>query len=90
MSRNDVDPSEVPGRRLLLKGALAAGALTAVPGVAEATADGAGPGGPYVNPLVRNRADPHIHRHRDGHYYFTATPPSTTGSSCAAPGPCAG
>ena len=30
---------------------------------------------PYVNPLVRNRADPHIHRHTDGYYYFTATAP---------------
>lgn len=28
-----------------------------------------------MNPLVRNRADPHIHRHADGHYYFTATAP---------------
>jgi len=80
MSRSDdVAPSEVPSRRLVLKGALAAGALTAVPGTgvaaAEAATDGAGPGGRYVNPLVRNRADPHIHRHRDGHYYFTATAP---------------
>ncbi|MFD9188331.1 family 43 glycosylhydrolase [Streptomyces phaeochromogenes] len=84
MSRNDdVGPSEVPSRRLLLKGALAAGALTAGPGVgvaaaeaaAGAAADGAGPGGRYVNPLVRNRADPHINRHPDGHYYFTATAP---------------
>ncbi|MFJ3669006.1 family 43 glycosylhydrolase [Streptomyces sp. NPDC090106] len=30
---------------------------------------------PYVNPLVPHRADPHIHRHSDGHYYFTATAP---------------
>jgi GH43 family beta-xylosidase len=30
---------------------------------------------PHVNPLVPNRADPHIHRHTDGHYYFTATVP---------------
>ena len=67
-----------PNRRLLLKGALAAGALaTALPsGVAHAAA--AQPqrhGRPYVNPLVRNRADPHIHRHTDGFYYFTATAP---------------
>ncbi|WP_274388969.1 family 43 glycosylhydrolase [Streptomyces cavernae] len=76
MSRNDdvADPPEAPSRRLVLKGALAAGALsvTALPGVAEAA-----PGGHvrYANPLVRNRADPHIHRHDDGFYYFTATAP---------------
>lgn len=28
-----------------------------------------------MNPLVRNRADPYIHRHSDGYYYFTATAP---------------
>ncbi|MEV0241104.1 glycoside hydrolase family 43 protein [Streptomyces sp. NPDC050674] len=80
---------EPPSRRLLLKGAAAAGALAAVPalpGVAEAapgadTATAATTPGrhpkpaPFVNPLVRNRADPHIHRHTDGHYYFTATAP---------------
>ncbi|GKQ37076.1 glycoside hydrolase family 43 protein [Streptomyces sp. A012304] len=73
MSREDA-PSESPGRRLLLKGALAAGALTAVPATA-AHAAGPRPAAPYVNPLVRNRADPHIHRHTDGFYYFTATAP---------------
>ncbi|MGC3003390.1 family 43 glycosylhydrolase [Streptomyces sp. G35A] len=81
------DPPPSPARRLLLKGALTAGALTAVP----ATARAAGPGtaastapaapaatrkaAPHVNPLVRNRADPHITRHTDGFYYFTATVP---------------
>ncbi|TPQ23849.1 alpha-N-arabinofuranosidase [Streptomyces sporangiiformans] len=81
MSRDDNSP-EVPSRRLVLKGALAAGALTAVPSVAQAAtedaadgADAAGPTASYVNPLVRNRADPHIHRHTDGYYYFTATAP---------------
>ncbi|PZT68226.1 alpha-N-arabinofuranosidase [Streptomyces sp. SW4] len=79
------DLPEVPGRRLLLKGvaaAGAAGALAAVPAAAHAAAAPAaarggrpGPATPYVNPLVRNRADPHIHRHRDGRYYFTATSP---------------
>jgi GH43 family beta-xylosidase len=29
----------------------------------------------FANPLVRQRADPHITRHTDGHYYFTATVP---------------
>ncbi|MGW0987008.1 glycoside hydrolase family 43 protein [Streptomyces sp. NPDC002486] len=86
MSRDPVLP-ESPSRRGLLKGAAAAGALaagTALPGVAQAapaaeTAAGT-PGrrpkhAPFVNPLVRNRADPHIDRHTDGFYYFTATAP---------------
>ncbi|MFI7319858.1 family 43 glycosylhydrolase [Streptomyces venezuelae] len=64
-----------PDRRLLLKSAaLAAGALTAAPAVARATTPAARPA-PYANPLVRQRADPHIHRHTDGRYYFTATAP---------------
>ncbi|MBT2414655.1 glycoside hydrolase family 43 protein [Streptomyces sp. ISL-12] len=74
MSRRTDDAPEgleVPDRRLLLKGAAAAGALAAVPGVAHAAA----PAAAYPNPLVRNRADPHINRHTDGYYYFTATAP---------------
>lgn len=76
--------SPPPARRLLLKGALAASALAATaPAVAHAAApaDSAAPAdGPkaaalYTNPLVRNRADPHITRHTDGFYYFTATAP---------------
>ncbi|MFE6040298.1 family 43 glycosylhydrolase [Streptomyces sp. NPDC056452] len=63
--------AEVPGRRALLRGALGAGALTAVPGVAHAAA----PRAPYRNPLVEQRADPHITRHTDGRYYFTASAP---------------
>ena len=60
----------VSARRVLLKGALAAGALAAVtPAVARAKAES------YRNPLVPNRADPHIARHTDGFYYFTATAP---------------
>ncbi|MEV3854781.1 glycoside hydrolase family 43 protein [Streptomyces sp. NPDC050095] len=49
--------------------AAAAGALAALPGTAHAAASR------YRNPLVEQRADPHIHRHTDGHYYFTATAP---------------
>ncbi|MER6147806.1 glycoside hydrolase family 43 protein [Streptomyces hirsutus] len=79
--------SPPPARRLLLKGALAASALAATtPAVAHAAApadsaapvapaDGPKSAAPYVNPLVRNRADPHITRHTDGFYYFTATVP---------------
>ncbi|MFI6373682.1 family 43 glycosylhydrolase [Streptomyces sp. NPDC050546] len=70
---------ESPSRRLLLKGAAAAGALAAVPalpGVAQAATPARHPKpAPFENPLVRNRADPHIHRHKDGFYYFTATAP---------------
>ncbi|WAL98919.1 glycoside hydrolase family 43 protein [Streptomyces sp. Je 1-369] len=65
-----------PNRRLLLKStALAAGTLAAAPAVARATTPGAAQAAPYANPLVRQRADPHIHRHTDGRYYFTATAP---------------
>lgn len=86
MSRTDEqsEDSAFSARRTLLKGALAAGALVTVPGVAHATATATATTAPagapcpadgYVNPLVRNRADPHIHRHTDGRYYFTATAP---------------
>ncbi|MGC9380646.1 glycoside hydrolase family 43 protein [Streptomyces sp. MH13] len=69
-----------PGRRLLLKGAAIAGALAAVPATASAASAASASAvprkaAPYVNPLVRNRADPHIRRHTDGFYYFTATAP---------------
>ncbi|WP_437022963.1 glycoside hydrolase family 43 protein [Streptomyces sp. enrichment culture] len=81
MSRADDLPDAAPNRRLVLKGAaLAAGALAAAPGAAYAAAPGEASArrprpAPYVNPLVRNRADPHIHRHSDGSYYYTATVP---------------
>ncbi|PPS77184.1 MULTISPECIES: glycoside hydrolase family 43 protein [Streptomyces] len=83
---------EPPSRRMLLKGAAAAGAFAAVPALpvvaeaaprgetaavttAAATTAGHPKPAPFVNPLVRNRADPHINRHKDGFYYFTATAP---------------
>ncbi|MFI6087827.1 family 43 glycosylhydrolase [Streptomyces sp. NPDC051218] len=72
--------SEVPSRRTVLKGTLAAGALAAAPALTQAPAHAA-TGAPasrapaYRNPLVEQRADPHIQRHTDGHYYFTATSP---------------
>ncbi|EMF53562.1 MULTISPECIES: glycoside hydrolase family 43 protein [Streptomyces] len=76
MSREHELP-DPPDRRLLLKSALAAGALTALPATAAraATPPAATSRPAYVNPLVRNRADPHINRHTDGFYYFTATAP---------------
>lgn len=89
MSR-DHDLPDTPGRRTVLKGAaLAAGALAVTPGLAQAApARATDPRPhpekrpekhpetpPYVNPLVLQRADPHITRHTDGRYYFTATVP---------------
>ncbi|MGW0564536.1 family 43 glycosylhydrolase [Streptomyces sp. NPDC003016] len=35
----------------------------------------ASPAVSYTNPLVNQRADPHIFKHTDGYYYFTATVP---------------
>jgi GH43 family beta-xylosidase len=47
---------------------------------APAGAEGAGAGttlaaSAFANPLVRQRADPHVELHSDGYYYFTATVP---------------
>ncbi|WP_399932743.1 family 43 glycosylhydrolase [Streptomyces kanamyceticus] len=77
---------ELTSRRVLLKGSLAAtaaaaGTLPVARGSAQAAtpsaaaAPAAAKAARPVNPLVPNRADPHIHRHRDGRYYFTATAP---------------
>ncbi|GAA0554149.1 family 43 glycosylhydrolase [Actinomadura livida] len=52
---------------------VAAAGVAAWPGTAAAAP--ASPGVRYTNPLVRQRADPHIVRHSDGDYYFTATVP---------------
>ncbi|QLH26445.1 family 43 glycosylhydrolase [Streptomyces sp. Rer75] len=75
MSRSDGQPS----RRRVLMGALALGAVAGTPGLAEAATpsarETAARAARYVNPLVRNRADPHIFKHTDGYYYFTATAP---------------
>ncbi|GIH23972.1 hypothetical protein Aph01nite_22820 [Acrocarpospora phusangensis] len=35
----------------------------------------ASPPAQYTNPIAAQRADPHIFRHTDGYYYFTATVP---------------
>ncbi|MER7727452.1 family 43 glycosylhydrolase [Streptomyces sp. NPDC096323] len=50
-----------------LTGAWASTAHAAVP---------ASPGVTYMNTLAEQRADPHIWKHTDGFYYFTATVPS--------------
>ncbi|MFJ9862777.1 family 43 glycosylhydrolase [Streptomyces sp. NPDC101165] len=78
MSR-DPHPAHPPTRRLLLKGAAAAGALAATTATstipALASPSTSHEAAPFVNPLVLQRADPHITRHTDGRYYFTATVP---------------
>ena len=63
----------------MLRGAMAAG-VAASGGLAAAGAASAAPrhraAAPvYVNPLIEQRADPHITRHTDGRYYFTGTVP---------------
>lgn len=63
-----------PSRRGLLLGTLAVGAAAGLAGTAQA-ATGRAHAARYPNPLVRQHADPHIHKHTDGHYYFTATVP---------------
>lgn len=35
----------------------------------------ASPPAEFTNPLIPQRADPHIHKHSDGYYYYTATVP---------------
>lgn len=49
-------------------GAALAQVAAPAPALASASAD-------YTNPLVEQRADPHIFKHTDGLYYFTATVP---------------
>ncbi|MFD1150900.1 family 43 glycosylhydrolase [Saccharothrix hoggarensis] len=51
--------------------ALLAGLTTVV----AAPAAQASPAVQYTNPLADQRADPHIFKHTDGYYYFTATVP---------------
>ncbi|WP_327590233.1 family 43 glycosylhydrolase [Nonomuraea sp. NBC_00507] len=43
--------------------------------IVNVTPAGASPAVQYSNPLAAQRADPHIFRHTDGYYYFTATVP---------------
>lgn len=68
-----------PSRRGVIRGALAAGVagggLAAAGTAAARPARPAAPAATYVNPLITQRADPHITRHTDGLYYFTGTAP---------------
>jgi GH43 family beta-xylosidase len=56
-------------------GAATAAAATAAATAAAAAAAAAADDDGYTNPLVEQRADPHIVKHTDGLYYFTATVP---------------
>ncbi|MDQ7906441.1 family 43 glycosylhydrolase [Phytohabitans sp. ZYX-F-186] len=53
---------------LAVAASLAASLLVAAPSTAA-------PAVQYTNPLVAQRADPHIVKHTDGYYYMTATAP---------------
>ncbi|MCC8246992.1 family 43 glycosylhydrolase [Saccharothrix luteola] len=50
-------------------------AVTALAGLVVTPAAQASPAVQYTNPLANQRADPHIFKHTDGYYYFTATAP---------------
>ncbi|MGW0719885.1 family 43 glycosylhydrolase [Streptomyces sp. NPDC002778] len=58
---------------------IAGSATATVAGVSAGTAHAAVPASPgvtYTNTLAAQRADPHIFKHADGFYYFTATVPA--------------
>jgi len=63
-------------RRRLFQAAGAAAVVSAASTFGLATAASAAPGVLYANPLASQRADPHIVRHTDGYYYFTASVPA--------------
>ncbi|WP_433538403.1 family 43 glycosylhydrolase [Micromonospora sp. CA-249363] len=66
-------PGVARRRRAVLAAILAVLAVSAgLPGAGPAHA---APAVNYTNPLVNQRADPHIFRHTDGYYYLTATVP---------------
>ncbi|MFI6333696.1 family 43 glycosylhydrolase [Streptomyces sp. NPDC050535] len=63
-----------PSRRAVLTGLAAlAVSTTATPAHAAAPAS---PAVTFTNPVAEQRADPHVFRHTDGYYYFTATVPA--------------
>jgi GH43 family beta-xylosidase len=58
---------------------IAGSAAATVTGVSAGTAHAAVPASPgvtYTNTIAEQRADPHIFKHTDGFYYFTATVPA--------------
>ncbi|WP_030159992.1 family 43 glycosylhydrolase [Glycomyces sp. NRRL B-16210] len=69
-------PSAPLDRRRLFQVAGAAAAVTAASTLGIAAPASAAPGVLFTNPLIQQRADPHIVRHTDGYYYFTASVPA--------------
>ncbi|GAB2632622.1 hypothetical protein GCM10027168_74230 [Streptomyces capparidis] len=66
-------------RRIVRRALLAVTAALAVLATTGTPAGAAAPASPavtFTNPVAEQRADPHIHRHTDGYYYFTATVPA--------------
>ncbi|GGZ95942.1 hypothetical protein GCM10010344_75300 [Streptomyces bluensis] len=66
-------------RRTVLGMIAGSAAATTVTGVSAGTARAAVPASPgvtYTNSIAEQRADPHIWKHTDGYYYFTATVPA--------------
>ncbi|MDG4773207.1 family 43 glycosylhydrolase [Solwaraspora sp. WMMD792] len=53
----------------------AAPASAALAGSSAVIAAAVPPTVQFTNPIVEQRADPHVHRHTDGYYYFVATVP---------------
>ena len=70
--------SSPTSRRTLLKACTALVVAVTVPVAVGTPAFAAAPASPavtFTNPLAEQRADPHIVKHTDGYYYFTATVP---------------
>ncbi|GLP66485.1 hypothetical protein TUSST3_31050 [Streptomyces sp. TUS-ST3] len=62
-------------RRVIVAAAAALAVLTGVTTPAQAAVP-ASPAVTFTNPIAEQRADPHIFKHTDGYYYFTATVPA--------------
>ena len=71
--------SSPTSRRTLLKACTALVVAVTVPVAIGTPAFAAVPASPavtFTNPIAEQRADPHIYKHTDGYYYFTATVPA--------------
>lgn len=63
-------------RRRGLLTAVAALVVLSVGMPVPATAGPVSPAATFTNPIAQQRADPHIYKHTDGFYYYTATVPA--------------
>lgn len=63
------------GRMLFLAAAAAVVFMAGCQSGDQAAGQAAGESGRFTTPLILQRADPWIHKHDDGYYYFTATVP---------------